>query len=171
MKTTFGFCRKRVYLIMLSVLLVISFGCGVKNTNRGASLSDGKLVADKDGYIYLTCDEFWQLMNGDIFKQNFLKMSNYEFGSEYDGSLFAITGTLKYSNAFNSLHLYNGDRGVVGGSQFDYSSVLDKLGVSKDRDYDGKNVVIKLTLKEGDIVKDDLRAYPSVTEYSIEVVK
>ena len=150
----------------LSVLLLVSFGCGAKN--NGAKVVDGRLVADEDGYIHMTCYEFWELMNGDIFRQNFLKMSNYEFGSEYNGRMFAISGTLKHNIAFDTMQLYDGDKGAIGGSSFDYDPVLKKLGVSRDMDYNGKNVVIRLTLKEGDMVTETLRAYPSAVDYSIE---
>ena len=169
MKTSHRFFRKSICFIALSALLIISFGCGA--SKNGATVVDGKLVANKDGYIYLTCDEFWQLMNGDLFKQNFMKMSNYEFGSEYNGKTFAITGTLKYSIAFDEMILYDGDNSVEGGSQFDYYHVLKSLGVNDDKDYDGKKVIIRLTLNEGDIVKDDIRAYPNVTDCTIELEK
>jgi len=136
MKTAYKIFIKSICLIAVSVLLLISFGCGA--SKNGATVIDGKLVANKDGYIYLTCYEFWELMNGDIFRQNFLKMSSLEFGSEYDGKMFAITGTLKYSSAFSEMKLYDGNIGVIGGGQFDYNPVLKSLNVSKDRDYDGK---------------------------------
>ena len=169
MKTSRKFFIKSICLIALSVLLVTSFGCVANKT--GATVTDGKLVADKDGYIYLTCYEFWKLMNGTISRQNILEMSNYEFGSEYDGKLFAITGTLKYDSAFDKMQLYDGDRSVTGGSQFDYNPVLKILDVSNDKDYDGKKVIIRLTLNEGEIVINDRRAYPSVTVDTIEIVK
>jgi len=163
---SFNFSVKKVLLMALGVLLLVSFGCGTKN--NGARVVDGKLVAEEDGYIRLTCYEFWELMNGDIFRQNFLEMSNYEFGREYNGKMFAISGTLKHNIAFDTMQLYDGDKGVIGGSAFDYDNVLKNLGVSRDKDYDGKNVVIRLTLREGDFVTDTLRAYPSVVDYSIE---
>ena len=155
------------YGIILAIICTLTMlaGCGGSSSN----IVDGKLVAKADGYIHLTASEFWEYMNADIFAQNKLKLSNREFGEEYNGKRFVISGTLKSSPGFHGLTLYNGNNSIEGGSQFDYRSTLKELGIGEDMDYDGKDVIIMFTLNEGEMVSDTLRANPYLSDLSFEV--
>jgi len=83
--------------------------------------------------------------------------------------IFVISGTLKSSPAFHDLTLYNGDNSIRGGSQFDFSSILKELGIQEDMEYDGKDILIKFTLNEGDMVSDTMRTNPYLSDLSFEV--
>ena len=155
------------YGIILAIICTLTMlvGCGGSSSN----IVDGKLVPKTDGYIHLTAFEFWEFMNADIFSQNKLELSNREFGEEYNGKRFVISGTLKSSPAFHDLSLNNGNNDIRGGSQFDYSSTLKELGIREDMEYDGKDILIMFTLNEGDMVTDTLRANPYLSDLSFEV--
>ena len=51
-----------------------------------------------------------------------------------------------------------------------FQVVLRSISVYRDMEYDGKNAIIKFTLKEGDFVFKNKRALPYITDYTIEVV-
>ena len=154
---------KRIIIAgFICVLCLICTGCGDKEENsyresnestqesikstRESVESKGELVESSDGYIYVSCDVYHKFRN-DIIAKNI-----YEFDEKYDGKKFAITGTLRYNVATDNLILWAGDKRVQGGSNFDYSGILRSLGVNENMDdYDGKNVIIRATFRQGEM--------------------
>ena len=108
------------------------------------------LTPESDGYIHINAYEFHRLMNTVLRADNHLNISRNDFIEDYNGMKFAISGTLKYSNAHSALHFYVGDRSVEGGSHFDYFIVFRDLDILRDQSYDQKDVIIKGTLTKYD---------------------
>ena len=89
-------------------------------------------------------------MNTVLRSDNFLNISRNDFIEEYTGKQFVISGTLKHNIATNILDLTVDDITIMGGSIFDYRTYTGKLGISDNRDYDGKDIVIRGTLTKFD---------------------
>ena len=89
-------------------------------------------------------------MNTVLRSDNFLNITRNDFIDEYTGKKFAISGTLKHNIATNILDLTVDDITIMGGSIFDYRTYTGKLGISDNRDYDGKDIIIRGKLTKFD---------------------
>ena len=108
------------------------------------------LTPESDGYIHINAYDFHKLMNTVLRSDNYLNITRNDFIDEYAGKKFAISGTLKHNIATNILDLTVNDITIMGGAIFDYRTYTGKLGISDNRDYDNKDIIIRGTLTKFD---------------------